>query len=184
MADLFHPVRGVVVHQTDDVAGLHRPVEDPAVDHRPPEGVVLGVEDERGERRRRIPMGGGIRATIASRISSIPIPPWPNISDGCPDPGPARVNLPDHPLDVRRGKIDFVDDRDDRQVVLHRKVEVGERLRLDALGGVDQKQHPFAGGERPRHLVGEIDVARRVDQVQGCSSGRPLRSREARRPGS
>ena len=80
-----------------------------------------------------------------------------------------RVDLLDHPLDVRRGKIDFVDDRDDRQVVLHREVEVGERLRLDALGGVDQKQHPFAGGERPRHLVGEIDVARRVDQVQGVA---------------
>ena len=53
------------------------------------------------------------------------------------------------------------------EVVLHGQVEVGERLGLDALGGVDQKQHPFAGGERPGHLVGEIDMARRVDQVQG-----------------
>ena len=29
------------------------------------------------------------------------------------------------------------------------------------------QQRAFAGGERPGHLVGEVDVARRVDQVEG-----------------
>ena len=46
------------------------------------------------------------------------------------------------------------------------QVGVGERLRLDALRGVDQKQRAFAGGQRPRHFVAEIDVAGRVDEVE------------------
>ena len=53
------------------------------------------------------------------------------------------------------------------EVVLHGQVEVGEGLGLDALGGVDQQQHPFAGGQRARDLVGEVHMPRRVDQVQG-----------------
>ena len=51
--------------------------------------------------------------------------------------------------------------------MLHGEVEVGQGLGLDALGRVDQKEDPLAGGQGPRHLVGEIDVARRIDEVQG-----------------
>src|SRR6185503_2579464 len=54
----------------------------------------------------------------------------------------------------------------DGEAVLDREVEVRQRLRLDALRGVDQQYRAFAGGERARHLVGEVDVARRVDQVE------------------
>ena len=36
------------------------------------------------------------------------------------------------------GQVDLVEDRDDLQVVLHREVQVGQRLRLDALSGVDE----------------------------------------------
>ena len=42
---------------------------------------------------------------------------------------------------------------------LEREVEVGQRLRLDALRGVDEQDRALAGLERPRHLVGEVDVA-------------------------
>ena len=52
------------------------------------------------------------------------------------------------------------------QVPVQRQVEVGQGLRLDALGGVDQQHGTLAGLQRARHLVGEVDVARRVDQVQ------------------
>src|SRR5205814_9278820 len=41
-----------------------------------------------------------------------------------------------------------------------------ERLRLDTLDGVDHQQRTLAGGERAVHLVGKIDVAGRVDQVE------------------
>ena len=53
-------------------------------------------------------------------------------------------------------------------------VGVGDGLRLDALGGVDDQQRALAGGQRARDLVGEVDVAGRVDQVQvvGLAVGR------------
>ena len=50
--------------------------------------------------------------------------------------------------------------------MVERLVDVRERLRLDALGRVDDEDRPLAGGERARDLVGEVDVAGRVDEVQ------------------
>ena len=63
-------------------------------------------------------------------------------------------------------EIDFVDDRDDAQIVLEGQVHVGQRLRLDALGRVHHEQGTFACGERARNLVGEIDVSGGVDQIE------------------
>ena len=63
-------------------------------------------------------------------------------------------------------QVDLVHDRHDLEVVLDREVRVRERLRLDALRGVDDEQRALAGLQRARDLVGEVDVARRVDQVQ------------------
>ncbi len=67
---------------------------------------------------------------------------------------------------LRAGQVDLVDDRDDLEVVLDGQVGVGERLRLDALRGVDQQQRALAGRQRARHLVAEVDVSGRVDQVE------------------
>ena len=69
-------------------------------------------------------------------------------------------------LGLGGGQVDLVEDRHDLVVGVERLVDVGERLRLDALGCVDHEQRALAGGERARHLVGEIDVAGRVDQVE------------------
>ena len=63
-------------------------------------------------------------------------------------------------------EVDLVQHRDDGEVVLHRQVQVRQRLRLDALRGVDQQHGALTGLQCARHLVGEVDVARRVDHVQ------------------
>ncbi len=76
------------------------------------------------------------------------------------------LDLLPHPLRVRRGQVDLVDDRHDLMVVLDRLVDVGERLRLDALRRVDDQQRAFARGEAAAHLIGEVDVAGRVHQVE------------------
>ena len=47
-----------------------------------------------------------------------------------------------------------------------RLVDVGQRLRFDALRRVDDQQRALARGEAAADLVGEIDVARRVHQVE------------------
>ncbi len=47
-----------------------------------------------------------------------------------------------------------------------RLIDVGERLRLDALAGIDHQDRALARGERPADFVGEIHVAGRVHQVK------------------
>ena len=46
------------------------------------------------------------------------------------------------------------------------EVDVGQRLGLDALRGVDDEDGAFAGLQAAADLVGEVDVAGRVDQVE------------------
>ena len=70
------------------------------------------------------------------------------------------------PVGVSGGQVDLVEHRDDRHVAVQRQIQVGQRLRFDALRGVDQQHRTLAGGQRPRHLVGEVDVAGGVDQMQ------------------
>ena len=50
--------------------------------------------------------------------------------------------------------------------MLYGQIEVGDGLRLDALGGVDHQQCAFAGCDGTGNLVGEIHMARSVDEVQ------------------
>ena len=76
------------------------------------------------------------------------------------------LDLPLALLRLRARQVDLVDDRNDIEVVVNGQVGVGERLRLDSLGRIDEQQGAFARRERPRDLVAEIDVAGRVDQVQ------------------
>ena len=63
-------------------------------------------------------------------------------------------------------EVDFVDDRDDGQVLFHGQVDVGDGLGLDPLGGVHHQQGPLARAEAARDFVRKIHVAGRVDQVQ------------------
>ena len=67
---------------------------------------------------------------------------------------------------LRARQIDLVDDRDDLEAVVHGEIGVGQRLRFDALRGIDEQQRAFARGQRARHLVAEVHVAWRVDQVE------------------
>ena len=46
----------------------------------------------------------------------------------------------------------------DFEVGVHCLVDVVERLRFDPLGGVDNEESPFAGGQRARDFVGEIGI--------------------------
>ena len=80
---------------------------------------------------------------------------------------------PDHVLDLLpdlvgfgRRQVHLVEHRHDLMPGIDRVVDIGQRLRLDALAGVDHQQRALAGGERAVHLIGEIDVARGVDQVE------------------
>ena len=83
-------------------------------------------------------------------------------------------------LDVGGRQVDLVQHRHDFQALLDRGVAVGDRLRLDALRGVDDQQRAFAGGQRARDFVAEVDVARRVDEIQLVGLRRRARCTAAR----
>ena len=130
--------------------------------------VELGVEDQRPRRRLGLALGRrdrGRRSPPAPR----PRPPrsWPR--SGARRRGRRRAGRR-FPRATRSGsapgQVDLVDHRDQLEPVLDRQVGVGDGLRLDPLGGVDDQQRALAGGEAARDLVGEVDVAGGVDQVQ------------------
>ena len=129
--------------------------------------VVGGVEDQRA--RRRVGIAGGRRNPLDDRVEH-GVDALAGlgrdaqhlrrvVADQVGDLGRRAVR-------VRRRQVDLVHDGDDLEVVLDREVGVRERLRLDPLRRVDDEQRAFARLQRARDLVGEVDVPRRVDQVQ------------------
>ena len=166
-ADLVHLVDGGGPHHADLHALLELAVDD-AHQHDDAEiGVVPGIDEQRLQRRvgvalrRRQPRDDRLQHLVDAlaglggdrhRVGGVE-------ADDV-------LDLLLDPLRLGRRQVDLVEDRDDLVVVVDRLIDVGERLRLDALGGVDDQQRALAGGQRPVHLIGEIDVAGRVDEVE------------------
>ncbi len=69
-------------------------------------------------------------------------------------------------LRLGAGQVDLVQDRDDLEPGVEREEEVRQRLRLNPLGRVDHENRAFARGEGSRHLVGEVHVTGRVDEIE------------------
>ena len=63
-------------------------------------------------------------------------------------------------------QVDFVQHRDDGQIMVDGHVQIGQRLRFDALRGVDEQHGTFACGQCTGDFVGEIDVARSIDHAK------------------
>ena len=64
------------------------------------------------------------------------------------------------------GRSILFEHRHDLVPGVERVIDVGQRLRLDPLARVDDQERALAGGERARHLVGEVDVAGRVHEIE------------------
>ncbi len=154
-------------HQPDLHARPQHAVDDAHHDDDAAVGVVPGIEDQRLERG--VQHAGRRRQARDDRLQ--------DLGDAGPGLGAGQQRMVAVEADdvgdlaprffrLRARQVDLVDDRDDLEAVLDREVGVGQGLRLDALRRVDDQQRAFAGGQRPRHLVREIDVAGRVDQVE------------------
>ena len=71
------------------------------------------------------------------------------------------------PLHIGAREIDLIDDRDNREVIGHRQIHIGNRLSLHPLRGIDEQERTFAGRQTARDFIGKVDVTRRIDQMQG-----------------
>ena len=166
-ADLVDLVGGAGPHHADLHALLEHAVDDADQHHDAEIGVVPGVDEERLQRRVASPLGAGRRVTIASSTSWMPWPVLAEITTASEASRPITSSI--CCLTLRRlggRQVDLVEDRHDLVVVVERLVDVGQRLGLDALAGVDHQERALAGGERAADLVGEVDVAGRVDEVE------------------
>ena len=166
-ADAVDLVGRVGLHHQDALALFHHAVDD-AEQHDDAEiGVVPAVDEERLERRRGVALGR--RQAGDDRFQD-----FRHVQSGLGrDQNRVRGIKPDHVLDLLLDlvglggrQIDLVEHRNDLEIVVERLIDVGERLRLDALAGVDDEQRALAGGERTVDLIGEVDVAGRVDEVE------------------
>ena len=120
---------------------------------------------ERRRRRRRPAAGCARRRRRAARRR--PRRSWPtDAQDRLGRDAEHLLDLVGVAVGVGGRQVDLVEGGDDLEVVLEGQVAVGEGLGLDALGGVDEEHRALAGGQAAAHLVGEVDVAGRVDEVE------------------
>ena len=157
----------VVPHEADLHALAHAAVHDAGEDDDAAVGVEPGVEDEGLERGFGIAFGRGQAVDDGFEYVGDALAGFGGDWDGVG--GVEADGLLDHLLgahDVGAGEVDFVDDGDDFEAVIDGEVGVGEGLGFDSLGGINDEQRAFAGGEGAGDFVGEVDVAGGVDEVE------------------
>ena len=157
----------VRAERPDEVAHFHAAVLDAHEQDDALVVVVIAVEDERFEGRLGISVRGrDVGDDLFEDVADV----GPLLRGDAGRVGSVEaddvLDLLLRPLDVRRGEVDLVDDGDDLEVVFEGEVDVGERLRLDALRRIDDEDGALARGERAGDLVGEVDVAGGVDEVE------------------
>ena len=144
-----------------------RPRGEPHVGHHALVLVVVGVEDEAAQRVGRPALRR--RNAGDDRLEDLEDPR--PLLGRCEEHLLARdredvLQLLDDDVGLGRGEVDLVDDRDDHEVLAQREMDVGQRLGLDPLGGIDHEDRALAGLQAAAHLVAEVDVTGRVDQVE------------------
>src|SRR5471030_783873 len=166
-ADVLDQLHRIGGHQTDLVLRLQRAVDHAYQHDHADIGVVPRVDDQRLQRivlvalRWRYAGDDRFKHVLHTQAGL-----------GGAVHGVGRLDA-DDVLDFGDGggrvgvrQVDLVQHRHHFDAQFQRRVAVGHGLRLDALRGVDHQQRAFAGRQRTRHLVGEVNVARRVDQIQ------------------
>ena len=166
-ADPVDIVMRVGGHHADRLVAAQRAVDDPH-QHDDAEIGIIPAIDQQGFQRRVLVAFGGWQAGDDGFQHQVDIQP----GLGRNRHGIGRVE-PDHILDLLLdpvrlggGQVDFVEHWHNLVPGIQRVVDIGESLRLDALRSIDHQQRALAGGQRARHLIGEIDVAGRVHQVE------------------
>ena len=164
---------GPALHELDAEALLQDAVDHAHEDDDAEVGVVPGIDEAGGQRR--VAVARGRRDARDDRFEHVlhadaGLGAGEDRAAGLPG---ARgldaddlLDLLGDPLGLGRGEVYLVDNRQDFVIVLDRLVDIGERLRLHPLRRVDHQQRALARGEAAGDLVGEVDMAGRVHQVE------------------
>ena len=164
----MHRSRDPRAHELDALAGLEGSVDDAHVRYHAPEFVEHRVEHERPERSVHAGAGGR-RDALYDRLEDV----W--AADSRLRGDEKRIvhrnredvlYLARDLLHVRARKVHLVEDRHDLELRVLREVCVRDCLRLYALRRVDYEQRAFARAHGSRHLVREVDVSGRVEEVE------------------
>ena len=166
-ADVVDVGLGPGRHRADRLALLEDAVDDADVGDDAAVLVELRVEDERA----RLGVGvAGRRRDLRDELLEDVLDPLARLAGDAQD----RVgrlaeqvgDLLGDALGLGARQVDLVQARDELEAGVDGEVGVRERLGLDALARVDDEQRALARGEAAAHLVGEVHVAGRVDEVQ------------------
>ncbi|MNJ38137.1 hypothetical protein D3C77_329780 [compost metagenome] len=166
-ADAIDQVRRAGLHHLDAHARLQHAVEHAHQQHHAQVGVVPGV-DQHGLQR-------GVDVALGRRQACDD--GFQHVLDADARLGRAQdgvrgvdaddvLDLGAHALGLGGGQVDLIQDRHDLVVVVDGLIDVGQGLGLDPLRGVHHQDRALAGGQRPADLIGEVDVSRRVHQVE------------------
>ena len=166
-ADLQCVVGGPGGHHEALLAPGQPAVHHPHVGHDTAVGVVDRVEDQRAGRRARVTprrrnLGDHGVEQVQHALAGLRRDPHHVAGVAADDVG-QFLGVPGR---LRGRQVDLVQHRDQVQVGVKGQIEVGQRLRLDALRGVHQQDGPLAGGQGAGDLVGEVDVPGRIDEVE------------------
>ncbi len=143
-------------------------VHHPDIRHHPEVRIEVRVERSARARGASVsPDGGGTIRTTASRISCVPIPIFAEARTASVASIASRSSISSATRSgSAAGRSILLITGTSARSFAHRQIDVGDRLRLHPLRRVHHQDRPLAGGEAPRHFVGEVHVPRRVDQVQ------------------
>ena len=166
-AQAQHVVLLARAHEADAVAQLHRTVHDAEEHHHALIAVVPRVEDQRLERPVLLALRRG--QTVHDGFQHVRHAHAGLGGDGQgigavqPD---GFLYLALDPVHLGAGQVDLVEHRHDLVVMVQRQIDVGQGLRLHALGGVHHQQRALTGGQRARDLVVEVHMTGGVDEVE------------------
>src|SRR5690606_15894100 len=166
-ADAIDQMGRAGLHHLDAHPRLQHAVEHAYQQHHAQVGVVPGVDQHGLQRSVDVALGRG-----QTRDDGLQHVLDADAGLGRAHDGVGGVDADDvldlrpHPVRLGGGQVDLVQDRNDLVVVVYGLINVGQRLGLDPLRGVHHQDRAFTGRQRARHLIGEVDVARRIHQVQ------------------
>ncbi len=175
ITDLFDLIGGARRHHPDFSAFFQHTVLDPDQDHHAQVGIVPAIDQQRLQGR--VGIAGG-RRQVRDQGFQHGIDAQPGLRRNFQRLGNVET---DHLFDLLfntirfgGGQVDLVQHRHDFMIRVDRQIGIGQGLRLHPLGRVDHQHRALARRQRSTDLIGEIDMAGGVHEVEliGLAVGR------------